>query len=50
MAKGGATLAPLHGWETKLPADVLAAVKQKQQNIMDGNFRVNVDENTPVNE
>src|SRR5581483_9196017 len=29
MAKGGATLAPLHDWEKKLPADVLAALKQK---------------------
>ncbi len=50
MAKGGATLAPLHGWDSKLPAAVLAAVKQKQQDIMDGNFRVNVNENTPANE
>ena len=50
MAKGGATLAPLHSWDSKLPAAVLAAVKQKQQDIMDGNFRVNVNENTPANE
>ena len=50
MAKGGATLAPFHDWEKKLPADVLAAVKQKQQDIVDGNFRVNVNENTPLSE
>jgi basic membrane lipoprotein Med (substrate-binding protein (PBP1-ABC) superfamily) len=50
MAKGGATLAPLHGWEKKLPPEVLAAVKAKQQDILDGNFRVNVNEGTPVSE
>ena len=50
MAKGGATLAPFHNFETKLPADVMAAVKAKQQDIMDGNFRVNVNEATPLSE
>ena len=50
MAKGGAKLAPFHNFETKLPADVMAAVKAKQQDIMDGNFRVNVNEATPLSE
>jgi basic membrane protein A len=50
MAKGGATLAPLHDWEKKLPPDVLAAVKAKSQDILDGNFRVNVVEGTPLSE
>jgi len=50
MAKGGAKLAPFHQWEEKLPADVMAAVKAKQQDIIDGNFRVNVNEATPVSE
>ena len=50
MAKGGATLAPFHDWEKKLPPDVLAAVKAKSQDILDGNFRVNVDEGTPLSE
>jgi basic membrane protein A and related proteins len=50
MAKGGAKLAPFHQWQDKLPADVMAAVKAKEQDIMDGNFRVNVNEATPVSE
>src|SRR5690349_14892863 len=50
MAKGGATLAPLHDWDKKLPADVKAALDAKQKDIMEGNFRVNVDENTPLSE
>ncbi len=50
MAKGGATLAPFHNFETKLPAEVMAAVKAKEQDIMDGNFRVNVNEATPISE
>ena len=36
MAEGGATLAPLHDWETKLPADVMALVKEKEAAILDG--------------
>ena len=50
MAKGGARLAPLHDWETKLPADVLALVKEKEQAILSGDFRVPVNESTPVSE
>lgn len=50
MAKGGSSLAPFHDYEKKIPADVLAALKEKQQGIMDGNVRVNVNEGTPVNE
>ncbi len=50
MAKGGASLAPFHQWETKLPADVKDAVLAKQKDIIDGNFRVNVDESTPASE
>ena len=50
MGKGGAKLAPFHDWETKLPADVTAMVKEKQQAIMDGSLRVPVNESTPVSE
>jgi basic membrane lipoprotein Med (substrate-binding protein (PBP1-ABC) superfamily) len=50
MAKGGAKLAPLHEWETKLPADVLQLVKDKEAAIMAGEFRVPVNESTPVSE
>jgi basic membrane protein A len=47
MAKGGSYLAPFHGWDAKLPAEVKALVAEKQAAILAGNFRVNVDENTP---
>jgi basic membrane lipoprotein Med (substrate-binding protein (PBP1-ABC) superfamily) len=47
MAKGGALLAPYHAWDAKLPADVKKLVADKQATILDGSFRVNVDENTP---
>ena len=50
MGKGGAKLAPLNEWETKLPPDVIALVKEKQQAIMDGSLRVPVNESTPVSE
>jgi basic membrane protein A len=47
MAKGGAYLAPFHGWDAKLPAEVKQLIADKQAAILAGNFRVNVDENTP---
>ncbi len=50
MAKGGASLAPFHDWEKKLPADVMKAVDEKKAAILDGSFRANVDEGTPLSE
>jgi basic membrane protein A len=50
MAKGGASLAPLHDWDKKLPAGVKDAVLAKQKDIIEGSFRVNVDESTPRSE
>jgi basic membrane lipoprotein Med (substrate-binding protein (PBP1-ABC) superfamily) len=50
MTKGGASLAPLHEWEGKLPADVAQMVKDKEAAIMSGDFRVPVNESTPVSE
>ncbi len=50
MAKGGATLAPFHDWETKLPPDVMKMVTDREAAIMNGDFRVPVDELTPVSE
>jgi basic membrane lipoprotein Med (substrate-binding protein (PBP1-ABC) superfamily) len=50
MAAGGARLAPLYEWETKLPPDVLALLKEKEQAILDGSLRVSVNESTPVSE
>jgi basic membrane protein A and related proteins len=50
MAKGGATLAPFHTWKDKLPADVMKMVMDKEKAILDGSFRVPVNEATPVSE
>lgn len=48
VAKGGASLAPWHGMDEVLPADILALVEQREQEIKDGLFRVNIDEATPA--
>ena len=50
MGKGGSDLAPYHDWDAKLPADVRALVAQRRQDILDGNFRVDVDEGTPTSD
>ncbi len=50
MAKGGAKLAPFHEWESKLPPDVMKSVMDKEEAIMSGEFRVPVNESTPVSE
>ena len=50
MGKGGSDLAPYHDWNAKLPADVKALVAQRRQDILDGNFRVDVDEGTPTSD
>jgi len=47
MAKGGSYLAPLHDWDKKLPGDVKDLVAKRTQDIMDGNFRVDVNEAVP---
>jgi len=48
MVHGGADLAPYHGTETKIPADVLALVKQKRDDIISGVFRVDINEAAPA--
>jgi len=48
MGKGGASLASFHGVEGKIPADLLAAVKAKEAEILSGMFRVDVDEAQPA--
>ena len=47
MGKGGSYLAPYGKFEEKLPGDVKAAVEAKKKEILDGTFRVPVDESTP---
>jgi basic membrane lipoprotein Med (substrate-binding protein (PBP1-ABC) superfamily) len=48
VGKGGASLAPFHGNESKIPQDILDLVEQREQEIQDGLFRVNIDEATPA--
>jgi basic membrane lipoprotein Med (substrate-binding protein (PBP1-ABC) superfamily) len=47
MGKGGASLAAFHNTDSKLPADLLAKVKAKQEQIKSGEFRVDVNEAAP---
>ncbi len=47
MAKGGALLAPYHNWDTKLTQEIKDLVANKHKEIVDGIFRVNVNEGTP---
>jgi basic membrane protein A len=47
VAKGGASLAPFHGLEDELPADLLDQVRQRQEEIAQGLFRVPIDEAQP---
>lgn len=47
MGKGGSYLAPYHGWESKLPAEVKDMVSQRTEEILAGTFRVDVNEGVP---
>ena len=47
VGKGGASLAPFHATESKLPADLVEMVTKRGQEIKDGLFRVNIDEAQP---
>ncbi len=48
VAKGGASLAPFHSTESKLPPELVAMVKEREQQIIDGLFRVDIDEAQPL--
>ncbi|HMN11295.1 MAG TPA: BMP family protein [Bellilinea sp.] len=50
FAKGGAYLADFHGMDAKIPADLLAQVKQKETDIKNGVFRVDIKEEPPVSD
>ena len=47
VAKGGASLAPFHATESKLPADLVAKVREREKQIKDGLFRVDINEKQP---
>lgn len=48
MAYGGASLAPLHGFADVLDPDLIELVSTREQEIIDGLFRVNIDEDIPA--
>ncbi|HHY94012.1 MAG TPA: BMP family ABC transporter substrate-binding protein [Firmicutes bacterium] len=48
MAKGGARLAPFHSFEDKLPKDVMELVSKKEQEIIQGLFRLPILEEAPT--
>lgn len=50
FAKGGAILAPLHDTESKIPADLIAKVQEKEKAITEGSFRVDINEAIPTGE
>ncbi len=50
MSKGGSFLAPYHEWEDKLSDDVKAMVEERKAEILDGTFRVPIDESAPKSE
>ncbi len=47
VAKGGASLAPFHNTESKLPPDLVKKVREREAQIKDGSFRVDIDEAQP---
>ncbi len=48
VGKGGASLAPYHGMESKIPTEILNLVKQRDEEIRNGLFRVDIKEEPPV--
>lgn len=47
MRYGGSSLAPFGTFETKIPADIVAKVKAREQEIRDGKFTVKVNDSEP---
>jgi basic membrane protein A and related proteins len=47
VGKGGASLAPLHGFEETLDEELITLVREREQEIIDGLFRVTIDEDVP---
>ena len=47
LARGGAALAPFHGWEAKLPPDVLELLREKDRALKAGQMQVEPNAATP---
>jgi basic membrane lipoprotein Med (substrate-binding protein (PBP1-ABC) superfamily) len=50
MGKGGSFLAPYHAWDSKLSPEIKKMVDTKKEAILDGTFRVDIDESAPQSE
>lgn len=50
MGKGGSFLAPYHAWDSKLSPKIKKMVDTRKQAILDGTFRVDIDESAPRSE
>jgi basic membrane protein A and related proteins len=50
MGKGGSFLAPYHAWDKKLSPEIKKMVDTRKQAILDGTFRVDIDESAPRSE
>ena len=48
LARGGAALAPWHGWEEKLPAEVLEMVREQAAAIKSGRLTIDVGTERPA--
>jgi basic membrane lipoprotein Med (substrate-binding protein (PBP1-ABC) superfamily) len=48
MGLGGASLAPFHGFEETLDSELIEMVETREQEIIDGLFRVDIDEDIPA--
>lgn len=47
MMQGGSSLAPLGTFEGRVPAEVMALVAQREQDIRNGTFKVEIDDDEP---
>jgi basic membrane protein A len=50
LAKGGVALAPWHGWDRKLPPDVLRLVEEKRAALVAGSLQLDVGTDEPREE
>jgi len=50
FAEGGVALAPWHGWEKKLPADVLRLVEEKRAALAAGTLTLEISADAPAEE
>ncbi len=48
LAKGGASLAPYHDTDSKIPADLKAKIAAQLEAIKTGAFRVNINDSAPI--